>query len=198
MNVFKMKQSEMKDPEMDDVALKQTIAKIGWTLERDEDGRLFHAGMREMFNPLKVDLTAVEALAAVRFAGRSVHLLQERWADAHGLSEGRMAVLFRLFRCGDLPLGDIADALDYTPRNITGLVDHLERDGLVERVPDPTDRRSIKARLTDAGRERIESIWKEGLQHQSEIVKGMSKEELAQLRHLCLLLVENARKELGK
>ena len=31
-----------------------------------------------------------------------------------------------------------------------------------------------------------------------EIVEGMSKEDLAQLRHLCLVLVENARKELGK
>ncbi|HYL08810.1 MAG TPA: MarR family transcriptional regulator, partial [Candidatus Udaeobacter sp.] len=187
----------MKHSEVNDVALKSTIAKIGWRLERDDQGRLFHVGMRELFDPLKVDLTAVEALAAVRFAGRSVHLLQERWAEQHGLTEGRLGVLFRLYRCGDLPLGDLADALDYTPRNITGLVDNLERDGLVERVPDPTDRRSIKARLTDSGRERIESIWKEGLQHQYEIVKGMSKEDLAQLRHLCLLLVENARKELG-
>ena len=193
MNTFNMKESELKD-----ATLKETIAKIGWKLERDDQGRLFHAGMRELFDPLKVDLAAVEALAAVRFAGRSVHLLQERWADAHGLSEGRLAVLFRLYRCGDLPLGDLAGALDYTPRNITGLVDHLERDGLVERVPDPNDRRSIKARLTEAGRERIEGIWKEGLMRQHEIVKGMSKEELAQLRHLCLLLVENARKELGK
>src|SRR6266853_654254 len=53
-------------------------------------------------------------------------------------------------------LGDLADELDSTPRNITGLVDHLERDGLVERVPDPQDRRSVRARLTPAGRERIE------------------------------------------
>ena len=42
------------------------------------------------------------------------------------------------------------------------------------------------------------SIWREGLERQSEIVEGMSKDDLAQLRHLCLLLVEYARKELGK
>jgi DNA-binding MarR family transcriptional regulator len=69
---------------------------------------------------------------------------------------------------------------------------------LVERVPDPEDRRSVRARLTAAGRERIESIWREGIEHQKDLVSGMSKEDLAQLRHLCLLLVENARKELGK
>jgi DNA-binding MarR family transcriptional regulator len=81
---------------------------------------------------------------------------------------------------------------------MTGLVDHLERDGLVERVPDPDDRRSVRARLTPAGKERIEGIWKEGIENQFEMVRGMSKEDLAQLRHLCLMLVESARKELGK
>ena len=148
--------------------------------------------------PLGVDTTAVEALAALRIAGKSLRMMQERWAETHDLSEGRLGVMFRLFRVGDCQLGDLADELDSTPRNITGLVDHLERDGLVERVPDLQDRRSVRARLTPAGRERIESIWKEGLEHQFEVVQGMSKDDLAQLRHLCLQLVENARKELGK
>ncbi|TMF30410.1 MAG: MarR family transcriptional regulator [Chloroflexi bacterium] len=188
----------MKSFNMKDTDLKHTISRIGWKLEQDEKGRLFHPDLRAMFDPLKVELGAIEALSAVRFAGRSVHLLQERWAEQHGLSEGRLGVLFRLYRCGDMPLGDLANDVDSTPRNITGLVDHLEKDGLVERVPDATDRRSIRARLTAAGRQRIESIWREGLERQSEIVEGMSKDDLAQLRHLCLLLVEYARKELGK
>jgi DNA-binding MarR family transcriptional regulator len=97
-----------------------------------------------------------------------------------------------------MPLGEMAEDLAMTPRNVTGLVDHLERDGLVERVPDSEDRRSVRARLTPAGRERIEGVWKEGFVNQIDLVKGMSKDDLAQLRHLCLLLVENARKELGK
>src|SRR5438309_11877850 len=153
---------------------------------------------RELFSPLGRDMTAVEALSALRFAGRSLRLLQERWAERHGLSEGRIGVLFRLKRGGDMPLGELADDLESTPRNITGLVDHLERDGLVERVPDPSDRRSIRARLTEAGRARIQAVWKEGVDHQFEMVEGFSKDDLAQLRHLCLQLVINARKELGK
>jgi DNA-binding MarR family transcriptional regulator len=153
---------------------------------------------RELFDPLQVDLTAVEALASLRYAGRVVHLLQERWGAKHGLTEGRMGILFRLYRCGDQPLGELADDLAMSPRNVTGLVDHLEKQGFVERVPDTEDRRSIRARLTPAGREVIESIWKEGLDRQVDVVQGMTKEDLAQLRHLCLLLVENATKELGK
>jgi DNA-binding MarR family transcriptional regulator len=173
-------------------------SKIGHEFARDEAGRLYSVHMRQLMGPLNIDLTAVEALSAVRLAGRSISLLQDRWAESHGLSEGRMAVMFRLYRGGDCALGDLAGSLDTTPRNVTGLVDHLERDGLVERVPDTEDRRSVRARLTPAGRERIESIWKEGLERQFEVVHDMSKEDLAQLRHLCLLLVESARKELGK
>jgi DNA-binding MarR family transcriptional regulator len=167
-------------------------------MAHDENGRLYSVRMRELFDPLHVDMSVVEAMAALRIAGRALHYMHEKWAEKHGLSEGRLGVLFRLLRCGPTPLGDLASDLDSTPRNITGLVDHLERDGLVERVPDLDDRRSVRANLTDAGRIRIESIWKEGLEHQHEIAGGMSKEDLAQLRHLCLQLVENARKELGK
>jgi DNA-binding MarR family transcriptional regulator len=187
MNRFKMNDSELKSAEIPGLRV----------VERDADGRLYLKRFRELFDPLQVDISAVEALASLRLAGRAIHLLQERWGARHGLTEGRLGVLFRLYRSGDMPLGELADDIVTTPRNVTGLVDHLERDGLVERVPDADDRRSVRARLTQAGKERIEAIWKEGLQHQFEMVKGMSKEDLAQLRHLCLLVVENA-KELGK
>jgi DNA-binding MarR family transcriptional regulator len=182
MKSFTMKTDEMKLPE----------------LATDEQGRLYSVRMRELMSPLNVDLTAVEALAALRLAGRSLHHLQERWAETHGMSEGRMGVMFRLYRGGACALGDLAGELDTTPRNVTGLVDHLERDGLVERIPDTEDRRSVRARLTPAGKERIEGIWKEGIERQFEVVRDMTKDDLAQLRHLCLLLVESARKELGK
>lgn len=183
-----MKESDLKFP---DIASAPD-------LERDEHGRLYLKRFRELFDPLTADVSSIEALGSLRLAAKSMHLLQERWGAQHGLSEGRMGVLFRLYRCGDMPLGELAEDLTMTARNVTGLVDHLERDGLVERVADHEDRRSVRARLTEAGRARIESTWREGLERQHEITKGMNKDDLAQLRHLCLLLVENARKELGK
>ena len=191
MKLFNMNDSNVKSTESD---IHGAVHEMG----RDEAGRLYSVRMRQLMKPLGVDTSAVEALAALRIAGKTLRMMQERWAERHDLSEGRLGVMFRLFRVGECPLGDLADELDSTPRNITGLLDHLERDGLVERVPDPQDRRSVRARLTAAGRQRIEAIWREGLEHQFEVVQGLSKDDLAQLRHLCLLLVENARKELGK
>jgi DNA-binding MarR family transcriptional regulator len=191
MKSFTMNDSEVK---LEDIHAK--LAGEGG-LATDEVGRLYLKRFRELFDPAEVDVGAVEALSALRLASRTLGLLQERWAEHHGLSSGRLGILFRLHRGGDAALGELAIALDSTPRNVTGLVDHLERDGLVERVPDPADRRSVRARLTANGRAKIEAIWKEGLAHQYALAGGLEKEDLAQLRHLCLSLVQSARKELG-
>ena len=192
MKPFTVNHSEMKFEDIHAKLLQEGGLGV------DEDGRLYLKRFRDLFDPLGVDVSAVEALSALRLASRTLGLLQERWAEHHGLSSGRLGVLFRLLRFGDAPLGELALALDSTPRNVTGLVDHLERDGLVERVPDPEDRRSVRARLTDKGRAKITGIWKEGLEHQYTLAGGLGKEELAQLRHLCLTLVQATRKELGR
>ena len=117
----------------------------------------------------------------------------DRWAEKHGLSEGRLHVLFTLASAHDhqLPLGELADQLDVTPRNVTGLIDHLERDGLVTRVDDPDDRRQTYARLTVAGGKRLEGMRGQGLEWQLKIAAGLSTEELELFRHTCLRLIEN-------
>src|SRR5690606_39995754 len=48
-------------------------------------------------------------------------------------------------------MSDIALDVGVTARTITTMVDALERDGLIERMPDPLDRRAISLRQTEAG-----------------------------------------------
>lgn len=134
-----------------------------------------------------------EAIAALRLAAKRMHMGMERWAERQGLSEGRLQVLLRLMHQPDhaLALGGLADSLEVAPRTVTGLIDHLEQDGLVERVDDPADRRSVQARLTTAGLQRMEAIWRQSLEKRAAIVEGFTDAELAQLRHLCLRLVQN-------
>lgn len=165
------------------------------TLAHDERKCLFDPAVRSLMENLgqRRDVPAIEALSALRWAGKGLHLLSERWAERYGLTEGRLAIMFRLRHQADggVALGELASMLNVSARNVTGLIDNLERDGLVERVPDAEDRRSIQARLTPAGRERIDGIWRESLAHQVHLTEGFSEEELTQLRHLCLRLVQN-------
>jgi DNA-binding MarR family transcriptional regulator len=167
-------------------------------LATDRTGRLYDHRFREALRNARRPLTekeqrAVEALTALRITGRLARQMMDRWAEKHGLSEGRLHVLWQLIGAPErqLPLGELAERLEVSPRNVTGLIDHLERDGLVERVDDPEDRRSIYARLTPAGAKRLDSIRAGGLEWQLRIAAGLSLEELEQLRHACLQLIEN-------
>jgi DNA-binding MarR family transcriptional regulator len=72
-----------------------------------------------------------------------------------GLSLAKLNVLGILVGSSTpLTLGDLAEKLACVRSNVTQLVDRLESDGLVRREADPADRRSIRAVITDAGRDR--------------------------------------------
>jgi DNA-binding MarR family transcriptional regulator len=58
-----------------------------------------------------------------------------------------------LMRHGTMRLRDLAEHLRIAPRSATEVVDDLESRGLVERGPDPDDRRATLVHLTDPGRE---------------------------------------------
>jgi DNA-binding MarR family transcriptional regulator len=176
----------------------EQACRFSGVLARDRAGRLYDTRFREGLRNTRRQLTerelrAVEAMTALRTTARLARQMMDRWADKHGLSEGRLHVLFQLVSVPDhqLPLGELAERLDVSPRNVTGLIDHLERDGLVERIDDPDDRRSTYARLTPAGGKRLEGMRAGGLDWQLKLAGGLSTEELEQLRHACLQLIEN-------
>ena len=160
----------------------------------DDDGLLFSPQMREVLTervPAEA-LPAVEAFAAIGLAARQLRARMERWCEKEGLGETRLGILFMLRHAGAaVPLGALAARMHVTPRNVTGLIDHLERDGLVARIPDPDDRRSVLAQLTERGRERVDAMGDVSFRQQQGLLAGFSHDELVQLRHLCLKLVSN-------
>ena len=62
-------------------------------------------------------------------------------------------------------------------------------DGLVLRVPDPADRRSVRARLTDEGQRLAGEFLREFMTHSLELVEDLPQEDLERVRHVALLLV---------
>src|SRR5215831_9198510 len=178
-----MKQFTMKTPTTD--WSKRLVVAVG------EDGLLYSPQMRDVLGervPAEA-LPAVEAFAAIGLAARQLRGRMERWCEKEGLSETRLGILFMLRHTGaGVPLGALAARMHVTPRNITGLIDHLERDELVARVPDPEDRRSVLAQLTERGRERVNAMGDDSFRQQQGLLAGFSPEELVQMRHLCLKL----------
>ena len=86
-------------------------------------------------------------------AAGAVESLRRGEAAAVGLSLPKLAALNRLVTAGDsMPLGQFAERLKCVKSNVTQLVDRLEADGLVTRAPDPNDRRSRLAVITEQGK----------------------------------------------
>ncbi|HVV09060.1 MarR family transcriptional regulator [Amycolatopsis sp.] len=74
----------------------------------------------------------------------------------HGLTFARYEalVLLTFARRSSLPMRVMGERLQLHPTSVTNIVDRLERDGLVKRVPHPTDRRTTLVEITDDGRAR--------------------------------------------
>jgi DNA-binding MarR family transcriptional regulator len=68
-----------------------------------------------------------------------------------GLTLARAHVIWQLQQDGPSTQRSLSRALNVTPRNVTGLVDGLEVDGLVARAAHPTDRRATLVSLTPKG-----------------------------------------------
>jgi DNA-binding MarR family transcriptional regulator len=99
----------------------------------------------------------MSGLLALLHAAGSVESFVDSRLSSVGLSLPKLAALDRLMQTGGiLPLGQLADRLACVKSNVTQLVDRLEADGLVTREPDPNDRRSRLAVITDAGRQAYE------------------------------------------
>jgi DNA-binding MarR family transcriptional regulator len=86
---------------------------------------------------------------------RAARTLRRRWRDVLApwdLSPHQARALAVVARQDGVRLTDLADALHIAPRSATEVADGLQDRGLVERTPDPGDRRAVILRPTDEGR----------------------------------------------
>ncbi|MFI1393193.1 MarR family winged helix-turn-helix transcriptional regulator [Streptomyces griseoaurantiacus] len=124
-------------------------------------------------------------MEVVELIGDVVARFNSDYEDAaaeHALT-GVQARLLSLLSLEPLPMRRLAQKLKCEPSNVTGIVDRLETRGLVERRPDPADRRVKVAAATEAGRQVAREL-REGLRFAREHLAGLSQGERESLRDL--------------
>ena len=92
---------------------------------------------------------------------RRVHRIQKRHLERRelGITPAQSRLLRTLAHYGSPPrMADLAERLEVVPRAVTTLVDGLEANGKVRRVPDPANRRVIRIELTDDGRAALREL----------------------------------------
>jgi MarR family transcriptional regulator, negative regulator of the multidrug operon emrRAB len=82
---------------------------------------------------------------------------------------------------GEITPADLAQKTGVTRATISGLLDGLEKDGLVERRPDPQDRRLTRLYLTKGGEQLLDRVRPPYCEWFSSIIEPLSQEERLQL-----------------
>src|SRR5687768_3934320 len=117
--------------------------------------------------------------------GAEIEARLERSLEPIGLSLAKLGVLHQLVNSErSLPLGQLAERLACVKSNVTQLIDRLEADGLVQRVPDPDDRRSVLAQITPAGRCAYETGYCAQQEAQTRLLNTLSLLDQSKLSSL--------------
>jgi DNA-binding MarR family transcriptional regulator len=133
----------------------------------------------------EMDPTACEAFLHLLRAGDEVFLQMDQNFTDHGISQGRFGVLMQLLSAsqmcaesaGGVSPAELAERTGVTRATMTGLIDTLERDGLVRRNADTQDRRMMRVCLTDKGRALMQRILPSHFQRMTAIMQPLDTDE---------------------
>lgn len=112
------------------------------------------------------------------FLINDVARLMRTYADQRarrlGITRAQWAVMARLEHHEGLKQSELAEMLDLQPITLTRLVDRLCQNGMVERRPDPNDRRAKRLHLTPLARPLMDRLAELGQDMMGEVLDGFS------------------------
>jgi DNA-binding MarR family transcriptional regulator len=135
----------------------------------------------------ELDHSPIGVIGRISRLARELEQRLEPVYAAHGLEPGWHDVLATLRRTGPpyrLRPTDFANALMLTTSGTTKRLDRLEQAGLIERAPDPADRRGILITLTPAGRELIDRVTEDHLANERRLLAALTDAEQRELAGL--------------
>jgi MarR family transcriptional regulator, negative regulator of the multidrug operon emrRAB len=127
----------------------------------------------------EIDPAAVEATLMLLRVAVDVLGAFDVWLARHNMSQGRFSMLMLLNRDPERAMSpsDLAARAGVTRATVTGLLDVLEREGMIQREHAEHDRRMIRVRLTCRGREYLDSILPDYYRRVADLMGDLSEEE---------------------
>ena len=156
---------------------------------RDEVDRLVEAWHRERAD---LDLAPVEVFSRISRLARLLDRARRQAFTAHRIEPWEFDVLAALRRAGapyQLSPGRLLHETLVTSGTMTNRVDRLAGRGLVDRLPDPGDRRGVLVRLTAEGRSTVDAAFEELLSHERDLLAALPADDRATLATLLKVLM---------
>ena len=138
---------------------------------------------------------ALDTYIKLMRAADSVSARLERSLKRRGLTMTQFGVLEVLYHLGPMCQRALGRKLLKSGGNVTTVVGNLERAALVRRTRSSTDRRFVTVALTDAGRERVASMFPEHVRLIQIEMSSLGAQELEQLGSMCRSLGTGARSQ---
>jgi DNA-binding MarR family transcriptional regulator len=156
---------------------------------QDEVDRLVEAWARERAD---LDLRPMAVLSRVSRLSHHLDRARRQAFTEHGIESWEFDVLAALRRAGapyELSPGRLLRETLVTSGTMTNRVDRLAARGLVERKPDPNDRRGVLVRLTDQGRRTVDGALAGLLERERGLLAGLESADQQRLADLLRTLV---------
>jgi len=156
---------------------------------RDEVDRLVEAWHRERAD---LDLAPVEVFSRISRLARLLDRARRRAFTAHRIEPWEFDVLAALRRAGapyQLSPGRLLHETLVTSGTMTNRVDRLAGRGLVDRLPDPGDRRGVLVRLTAEGKRTVDAAFEELLAQERTLLAALPAADRATLAALLKTLM---------
>jgi DNA-binding MarR family transcriptional regulator len=131
---------------------------------------------------------------------RSIELLERAALQGHATTRAQAHALVTIQAMARPSMAMLARELDLAPSTVTRLIDPLVRQGLVERQPDPDDRRVVGVVLTATGRRTLRSLEQSLHAAYAGLATGIPRSEQARTLELLVHLrraIEHATLGLG-
>jgi MarR family transcriptional regulator, transcriptional regulator for hemolysin len=124
---------------------------------------------------------------------RMLRTYADHKAGQFGITRAQWVVLVRLDRFEGLKQSELAEMLDLQPITLTRLLDRLCRCGLIERRPDPNDRRANRLYLTASARPLLKQLGDLGDELMSTALAGVERESVERMVAQLAIVKENLR-----
>src|ERR1700710_1492561 len=128
---------------------------------------------------------------------RTARVLRQDAAAEAGLGAGTTAALASINRDGPLTASELAEIERVKRPSITRTLACLDREGLIERTPDPADGRSSQVAISAAGRERLALLRRRKSAYLARRLEALDPEEVATLASAAEILERMREDERG-
>jgi DNA-binding MarR family transcriptional regulator len=138
----------------------------------------------------EADVTAISTFLHLLRVATDLSVALDECLSRHGLLQGRWWVLILLMRESTLTAtpSSLADKVGIARASMTGLIDGLERDGLVERLFDVNDRRSVSIHLTESGQSKLDIVMPDYYNRLRLCMAGLDEKNRGQLSEMLELI----------